>query len=284
MNQPFKSHIIFITGCSTGIGLDAAQQLTIRGHRVIASCRKASDVERLATLGLEVILMDVTDPISIQEGFQCLLQKTDGKLDVLVNNAGYGQIGALEDISSSVLRQQFETNVFGLMDVTRHAIPIMRQQGHGRIINVSSILGFISMPFRGAYNASKYAVEGLSDTLRLELKSANIDVSCIQPGPIESQFRVNALKHSLNDLDIEHSAFKTHYQKMLEHYEQHSTINPPFTKSPEAVTQKIIHAIESAKPRAKYPVTIPAYLFMILKRVLTTKMLDAMIRYMFRKP
>lgn len=211
MNHPFKSQIIFITGCSTGIGLDAAQKLTIRGHRVIASCRKPSDVEHLNTLGLETILMDVADPISIQTGFENLLQKTNGQLDVLINNAGYGQIGALEDIPTTLLRQQFETNVFGLMEVTRLAIPIMRRQGHGRIINVSSILGFVSMPLRGAYNASKYAVEGLSDTLRLELKNANISVSCIQPGPIESQFRVNARKHSLNQLDLEHSAFKALY-------------------------------------------------------------------------
>ncbi len=283
MNQPFKSKVIFITGCSTGIGLDAAQKLTIRGHRVIASCRKEVDVERITALGLETILMDVSDSTSIRRGFDLLLQKTEGKLDVLINNAGYGQVGALEDLSSSLLRRQFETNVFGLMELTRLAIPIMRHQGQGRIINISSILGFISMPFRGAYNASKYAVEGLSDTLRLELKTANIDVICIQPGPIESQFRENARNHSLKEIDTEHSAFKQHYEAMLEEYEKEKTANPPFTKPATAVTQKLIHAIESEKPHAKYPVTLPAYGFMILKRFLPTKALDAIIRFMFRK-
>ena len=283
MNQPFKSKVIFITGCSTGIGLDAAQKLTIRGHRVIASCRKEVDVERITALGLETILMDVSDSTSIRRGFDLLLQKTEGKLDVLINNAGYEQVGALEDLSSSLLRRQFETNVFGLMELTRLAIPIMRHQGQGRIINISSILGFISMPFRGAYNASKYAVEGLSDTLRLELKTANIDVICIQPGPIESQFRENARNHSLKEIDTEHSAFKQHYEAMLEEYEKEKTANPPFTKPATAVTQKLIHAIESEKPHAKYPVTLPAYGFMILKRFLPTKALDAIIRFMFRK-
>lgn len=279
MNQPFKPQIIFITGCSTGIGLDAALKLTIRGHRVIASCRKPSDVERLLALGLDTILMDVANTASIYEGFDHLLQKTEGKLDVLINNAGYGQAGALEDISVALLREQFETNVFGLMELSRLAIPIMREQGQGRIIHISSLLGFISMPFRGAYNASKHAVESLADTLRIELKSANIQVSCIQPGPIESQFRENVLQHSHQDLNIEHSRFKTHYESAFKEYGQKK--NPPFTQRPDAVTQKLIHAIESKKPRAKYPVTFPTYLFMILKRLLPTQTLDWIIRHMF---
>ncbi len=279
MNEPFKPKIIFITGCSSGIGLNAALKLTIRGHRVIASCRKHADVERLQSLGLDTILMDVSDTASIYEGFDHLLQKTEGKLDVLINNAGYGQAGALEDLPIARLREQFETNVFGLMELSRLAIPVMQTQGQGRIIHISSVLGFISMPFRGAYNASKHAVESLADTLRIELKNTNIHVSCIQPGPIESQFRQNAVDRSTQALDIEHSRFKTQYES--ERIEQETHKNRPFTQSPDAVTKKLIHAIESSRPRAKYPVTFPTYLFMVLKRILPTRALDWIIRKMF---
>jgi len=188
---------ILITGCSSGIGFDAAVSLKNRGHRVIASCRRIADVERLQQLGVETIQLDVNDEDSITKGFQLVLEKTRGHLDVLINNAGYGQAGALEDVPRSALIAQFNTNVFGLMELTRQAIPVMRTQGYGRIINISSVLGFISMPFRGAYNASKYAVEGLCDTLRLELKPAGIHVITIEPGPIDSRFRDHVVDDSI---------------------------------------------------------------------------------------
>ena len=284
MNNTFSYHqkIIFITGCSSGIGLDAALALSQRGHRVIASCRKMDDVRKLTALGCDVILMDLDNSDAVNHAFAELLVKTEGKLDVLINNAGFGQAGALEDISREVLRQQFETNVFGLMELTSLAIPIMRQQGHGRIINVSSVLGLISMPFRGAYNASKYAVEGLCDTLRLELKPSGIDVSCIEPGPIDSQFRENVIAHSLKKIDINHSYFQVQYQKMLGGFRQQKS-DSFFTKKPDAVIKKFIHAIESKKPKAKYPVTFPTHLFIFLKRVLSTKLLDRFLAYLSRK-
>ncbi|HHF7379506.1 TPA: SDR family NAD(P)-dependent oxidoreductase, partial [Legionella feeleii] len=196
---------ILITGCSTGIGHDAALALAKRGHRVIASCRKEDDVQKLTALGLEAVRMDMDDTTSIEAAFAEVLAKTGGRLDVLINNAGYGQAGALEDIPRAALRSQFETNVFGLLDLTRLAIPLMRKQGQGRIINISSILGVISLPFRGAYNASKYAVEGLSDTLRLELQSSGIRVITVEPGPIESRFRDSSIDNSLQKIDKEHS-------------------------------------------------------------------------------
>ncbi len=274
--------VIFITGCSSGIGHDAAIMLSQRGHRVIASCRKEADVKQLIEQGCECLLMDVDNSASIATAFAELLQRTEGRLDVLINNAGFGQAGALEDISREVLRCQFETNVFGLMELSRLAIPIMRQQGHGRIINLSSVLGLISLPFRGAYNASKYAVEGLCDTLRLELKPSGIDVICIEPGPIESQFRESAVAHSLKKIDLEHSYFNMQYQHMLGAFRQQKS-ESLFTKKTDAVVNKLIHAIESKHPKTKYPVTFPTYFFILLKRVISVNMLDRFLSYISKK-
>ncbi|CDZ75882.1 2-dehydro-3-deoxy-D-gluconate 5-dehydrogenase [Legionella massiliensis] len=273
---------ILITGCSSGIGHDTAIDLSRRGYQVIASCRKQDDLNKLQALGLEAVLMDMDDEESIVNAFAEVLDKTEGRIDVLINNAGYGQAGALEDIPRDAMRQQFETNVFGLMDLTRLAIPVMRKQGHGRIINISSLLGFVSMPFRGAYNASKYAVEGISDTLRLELKSSGIDVIAIQPGPIQSRFRDNVLDHSLKKIDKENSYFNQQYQEMLNGYRQQKE-GSVFTQGTDAVIAKLLHAIEAKHPKAKYPVTFPSHLFAFLKRVLSTKMLDRLMSYLSRK-
>ena len=273
---------ILITGCSSGIGHDAAITLATRGHRVIASCRKQADVEKLIALGLEAVLMDVANPHSIATAFSDVLIKTGGCLDVLINNAGYGQAGALEDVPYEALCEQFATNVFGLMELTRHAIPIMRQQKQGRIINISSLLGIISMPFRGAYNASKYAVEGLSDTLRLELKPSGIHVITIEPGPIASQFRDNALDCTLKKIDIEHSHFKRRYEYMLGTFRERKA-DSMFTKNTDVVIKKLIHAIEAPSPKPKYPVTLPTHVFALLKRLLSVNMLDHVITYISRK-
>ena len=264
---------IFITGCSSGIGFDAAITLKNRGHHVIASCRKQTDVDRLLNLGLDAIQLDIDNEKSIAEAVLNVLKKTDGNLDVLINNAGYGQVGALEDIPRDALIAQFNTNVFGLMEITRLFIPVMRAQGHGRIINISSILGFISMPFRGAYNASKYAVEGLSDTLRLELKPSGIDVITIEPGPIQSRFRDTAVEDTIKHLDVEHSHFNAQYQRMLTSYKA-SKNESIFTQKTSIVVKKLIRAIEAKSPKPKYLVTLPTYLFMILKRVFSVKLLD----------
>lgn len=274
--------IILITGCSSGIGHDAALALFQRGHRVVASCRKEDDVKKLIALGLEAVRMDMNEGQSIATAFAEVLAKTAGRLDVLINNAGYGQAGALEDISREVLRDQFETNVFGLMDLTRLAIPVMRQQGQGRIINISSVLGLISLPFRGAYNASKYAVEGLSDTLRLELKPSGIEVICIEPGPIASRFRDNTIDHSLKKIDKERSHFHQQYQQMLGGFREQKE-ESIFTRGTDAVITKLIHAIEDKKPRAKYPVTFPAHFFALVKRLLSVRMLDRLLAFLSRK-
>lgn len=274
--------IIFITGCSSGIGYDAAIALKSRGHRVIASCRQLVDVEKLQRLGLDTIQLDVNNELSIATAVDSLMKKTDGHLDVLINNAGYGQAGALEDVPRSALIAQFNTNVFGLMELTRLVIPIMRKQGRGRIINISSVLGFISMPFRGAYNASKYAVEGLSDTLRLELKPAGIDVITIEPGPIESRFREHAVDNSMQSIDIEHSHFKRQYRHMLNNFKaakHHSRL----TQKTDAVIHKLTRAIEENSPKPKYLVTLPTYIFMILKRILSVRLLDRCLFFVSRR-
>ncbi|HAT1881985.1 TPA: SDR family NAD(P)-dependent oxidoreductase [Legionella pneumophila] len=277
-----NTKVILITGCSSGIGFDAVFALKKRGHRVIASCRKTEDVQKLLNKGVEALLLDVSNPISIQSAFAQLLIMTSGHLDVLINNAGYGQVGALEDISRDILRQQFETNVFGLQDLTNLVIPVMREQGQGRIINISSILGVVSMPFRGAYNASKYALEGLSDTLRLELSGSGINVITIEPGPINSRFRDNAVDFSLQQIPMEKSYFKNQYKTMLSNFKQKKA-DSLFTRNTDAVIKKLVHAVESRKPKPKYPVTFPAYFLIGLKRILTTRLLDKFILFLSRK-
>lgn len=277
-----NTKVILITGCSSGIGFDAVFALKKRGHRVIASCRKTEDVQKLLNKGVEALLLDVSNPISIQSALAQLLIMTSGHLDVLINNAGYGQVGALEDISRDILRQQFETNVFGLQDLTNLVIPVMREQGQGRIINISSILGVVSMPFRGAYNASKYALEGLSDTLRLELSGSGIKVITIEPGPINSRFRDNAVDFSLQQIPIEKSYFKNQYKTMLSNFKQKKA-DSLFTRETDAVIKKLVHAVESRKPKLKYPVTFPAYFLIGLKRILTTRLLDKFILFLSRK-
>lgn len=272
--------IILITGCSTGIGLSAVKTLSQRGHRVIASCRKMEDVKRLTDLGFETVLLDVSDLASLASVFNSILDKTEGKLDVLINNAGYGQGGALEDLSYEALVAQFNTNVFGLMELSRLAIGLMRKQGHGRIINVSSVLGLISMPFKGAYTASKYAVEGLSDTLRLELHSSGIKVITVEPGPIESDW-VHTLSESLSQADTQHSVFKESYDSFKSQAAQKKS-KSFFTKKADAVVNKFIHAIESDRPRKKYPVTFVAYLFIFLKRILPTSLMDRFLLLAFK--
>lgn len=267
---------VFISGCSSGIGFYLAKALQDRGYQVIASCRKPEDVERLQKLGLYTLKMDVSDSMSITEAVRQLLQYTHGKLDVLINNAGFGQAGALEDISRDVMLKQFQTNVFGLHELTRQIIPVMRAQGSGRIINISSILGLISLPFRGAYNASKYAVEGLSDTLRLELEPSGIWVTSIQPGPIDSKFRDTVVDNSLKAIDVESSFFNPQYNKMLLHFKQKKK-NSKMTQGPEAVFKQVIHAIEARKPKPSYAVTSASHLLRVARRFLPTRWLHRIL-------
>lgn len=275
-NDDCARRAVLITGCSSGIGLCVAHGLRERGYRVIASARKAQDVARLADEGLECLQLDLDDSASIRSAVDEVLTRCDGRLYALFNNGAYGQPGAVEDLSRDALRAQFETNLFGWQELTNLLLPSMRAAGEGRIIQNSSILGFAAMPMRGAYNASKFALEGLSDTLRLELAGTNIHVSLIEPGPIESRFRANALQHFLANIDIQNSAHRAHYEKTLARLES-ETGPTPFTLPPEAVLKRVIHALESNRPKARYPVTTPTYVFAWLKRFCSTRFLDKLL-------
>lgn len=271
-----KNKSILITGCSSGIGLCVAQGLLKRGYRVFATARKHDDVNRLNKLGLESIQLDLNDTLSIQNAVKKIIHLTDGKLYALFNNGAYAQPGAVEDLTTDVLRQQFETNVFGWHELTRLILPIMRKQGYGRIIQNSSVLGIITLKFRGAYSATKYAIESLSDTLRQELMNTNIHISLIEPGPILSEFRINSFEHYKKNIIKEHSPFQSNYDAMEKRLTTKGAA-VPFTLPPEAVLKKVIHALESNKPRARYYVTVPTYLFGYLKRLLSTPLMDKLL-------
>jgi len=263
---------ILITGCSTGIGLHVALGLKQRGYQVIASARRQDDVEHLQQQGLQSVLLDLDDSASIARAVNDTLAMTNGRLYALFNNGAFGQPGAVEDLRREVLRAQFETNLFGTLELTNHVIPVMRQQGYGRIIQNSSILGLIALPYRGAYNASKFALEGLSDTLRLELQGTGIDVVLIEPGPITSRFRDNAFRAYRKNIDAEHSAHRKTYQAMEKRLTRQGAVQP-FTLGPEAVLRRVVHALESPRPKLRYYVTFPTYLFAVLKRILPQRTL-----------
>jgi NAD(P)-dependent dehydrogenase (short-subunit alcohol dehydrogenase family) len=264
---------ILITGCSSGIGLCVARGLKSRGYRVFATARKARDVQQLENDGFESLQLDLADSGSITAAVDEILARTGGTLDALFNNGAYGQPGAVEDLSREVLRAQFETNLFGWHELTNRVLPVMRRQGHGRIIQNSSVLGFVALRYRGAYNASKYALEGLTDTLRLELAGTDIHVSLVEPGPVTSRFRENAFSAYQENIDPDSSVHRDKYLAMEARLQTKGPV-VPFTLPPEAVLKKVIHALESRRPRARYYVTFPTWLFGTLKRLLSTRLLD----------
>jgi NAD(P)-dependent dehydrogenase (short-subunit alcohol dehydrogenase family) len=268
-----KINTILITGCSTGIGYSTAKFLQQRGFRVIASARKAEDVIRLCEDGFEAVQLDLANSESIQQAVTEVLQITEGKLDALFNNGAFGQPGAVEDLSRDVLREQFETNLFGTHELTNLIIPVMRKQGYGRIIYNSSVLGFVAMKYRGAYNASKFALEGLVDTLRLELKNTNIHLSLVEPGPIASQFRKNSFALYQKNINSQQSFHKETYQSMEARLQKEGAA-VPFTLPAEAVAEKVLHALQSHRPKLRYYVTLPTYVFGFLKRILPARWLD----------
>jgi len=268
---------VLITGCSSGIGYVAANTLRARGYRVFASARKQRDADLLASEGFHAVRLDLDDSQSIADALAQVLEQTDGQLYALFNNGAYGQPGAIEDLSRDALRSQFETNLFGWHDLTQRVIPIMRDQGRGRIIQNSSVLGLVALPFRGAYTASKFALEGLSDTLRMELHGSGVHVSLIEPGPIESLFRANSLIMARKNIDMKNSVHRESYLATVERLQKEGPA-VPFTLPPEAVLRRVIHALESPRPKARYHVTVPTYLLGILKRLLSSEALDWVAR------
>ena len=268
---------ILITGCSSGIGLDAARGLKARGWRVFATCRQEADCERLRAEGMESFRLDYADEASIAAAVEEVVQRTGGRLDALYNNGAFACPGAVEDLPRGALREIFETNLFGYHDLTRRVIPLMRAQGHGRIVNCSSVLGLVGLTWRGAYVATKFAMEGLTDVLRIEMKGTGIEVILIEPGPIATKIRENAIPHFERWVDWENSARREQYVSLRGRLYDKKTKKDRFELGPEAVTAKLIRALEDRRPKARYFVTTPTHLMGLLRRVLPTRVLDWVI-------
>ncbi|MBO3762377.1 SDR family oxidoreductase [Ciceribacter sp. L1K22] len=268
---------IIVTGCSSGIGAYCARALKAEGWRVFASVRKREDLAALEADGLEALVMDYTDEESIATLVDTVAERTGGRIDALFNNGAYGQPGAVEDLSTDVLRRQFETNFFGWHELTRRVIPMMRRQGHGRIVQCSSILGLVAYRYRGAYTASKFALEGLSVTLRMELEGSGIHVSLIEPGPIESRFTVNALAQIRENIDLVNSAHAREYKRQLARLDGSGPINR-HKLGPEAVHEVLRHALTATRPRPHYLVTTPAKQGAMLKRLLPAGLFYRLMR------
>jgi len=266
---------IFLTGCSTGIGYFCAKKLHKKGYKVYATCRYEKDVKRLDSEGLCAYKLDLRSSSSIKKAVDWVVEQTNGKIDVLFNNGAYGQPGAIEDLTREVLKEQFETNVFGTQELTNMILPFMRKNGFGRVVYNSSVLGIISLAYRGAYNSSKYAIEGLCDTLRLELEGSGIDVILIEPGPIRSDFRKNALKKFRDNIDVKNSVHVKVYEKTLERLKSEG--DAPFTLGEDAVYDVLLKAITAKKPKIRYRVTFPTKLFWFLKRVVSSRVLDKIL-------
>ncbi len=264
---------ILITGCSSGIGLASARVLKARGWRVLATARNEADLKRLTDKErLEALRLELADPHSVTALADEALRRTEGKLYALFNNAGMGQVGAVEDLSADLLRRQLEVNVVGAHELTRRLLPAMRRNGEGRIVQCSSVLGLVAGSYRGAYCASKFAIEALSDALRLELRGTGIAVSIIEPGPIRSRFLEAALANFRSTVNIEASPHRETYIVRLAAMEAGG--KSTFKLEPETVAAKLAHAVESARPKARYFVTTPTYLAAFAKRVLPVALLD----------
>lgn len=265
---------VLITGCSSGIGYCVAHGLKAAGWRVFASCRSQKDCDRLIKEGLESPLIDYARPETIHSGLAEVLDATGGTLFALFNNGAYGTPGAVEDLPTDALRSIFEVNFFGWHELTRAVIPVMRKQGYGRIIQNSSVLGFVTLPWRGAYNATKFALEGLTDTLRVEMRDTNIHVVLIEPGPVTSKIRENSIPHYERWIDWKASARREHYENTLHKRLYESSGPDTFELPPEAVLKKLRHALERPNPKPRYYVTTPTYVMGFFRRILPTKALD----------
>ena len=268
---------VLITGCSTGIGAATAAVLRERGWQVLPTARREADLERLIADGFKPIALDVSDSGSVHAAAEAARARCGGRLGAVVNNAGFGQPGALEDLSRDVLRRQFEVNVFGLQELTNRLIPGFREQGYGRIVHVGSVLGRVCMPFNACYSASKFAVEALADGLRIELHGSGIAVSLIEPGPIASQFRGTAVARAKDGIDLERSAFGAFYKAALAAGDGGPRTAGQFELPPESVAAKITHALESRRPRRRYGVTRVAVAVGLARRFFPDALLDAVM-------
>lgn len=268
---------IIVTGASSGIGAYCARALHKDGWRVFATVRRQEDRLPLEADGIETFLMDYRDQESLDRLVADVLERTDGRMDALYNNGAYGQPGAVEDLPVEALREQFETNLFGWHHLTRLVLPAMRRAESGRIVQCSSILGLVPYRWRGAYTASKYALEGLSLTLRMELEGSGIFVSLIEPGPIASRFTANALAHIRENIDLEGSVHAAAYRRELARLDGTGPVNR-YKLGPEAVYKVLRDALTSARPRPHYLVTTPAKRGYFLKKLLPADLFYRLLR------
>ena len=273
----YKKNIL-ITGCSSGIGFATAKLLSNNGWQVFATCRKKSDVRKLINLGYSSFLLDYRDEKSIEKSLKEILSQTNGNLTALFNNGAYALPGALEDVPVEAMRQIFETNVFGWHHLTRRVIPIMKKQGYGRIIQCSSILGFITLAYRGPYNSTKWALEALSDTLRIELDKTNIHVISIRPGPINTKIKSNSTHHFERWINWQKSHISKKYEDFLipRLYEKG---HHRFELEAEEVAKKVLTALESKNPKLVYNVTIPTYFMSYLIRLLPKSFFHKVLKF-----
>ncbi len=276
MSKPPQS--VLITGCSSGIGHHAAISLAARGWRVLATCRKEQDCARLEAEGLESFPLDHADPASVEAGAAEALARTGGRLDALVLNGAHALPCAMEDVPRDALREIFEVNLFGPFDLINRVLPAMRAHGSGLIVNVSSVLGIVAATFRGPYCGTKFAMEGMSDSLRRELRGTGIHLSLLQPGPITTRIRQNAVAHFERWIDWEASAQRGTYEAVLIPRLYADKDKPDrFELPPASCTAKIIHALEAPRPRARYRVTTPTYLAEGVRRLLPTGLADRIV-------
>ncbi len=265
---------MLVTGCSSGIGAATARVLRERGWNVIPTARKPADLDKLKSEGFTPVALDVTDTASVKRCAEETLKLTGGRLGGLVNNAGFGQAGAVEDLTRDVLKYQFEVNLFGMQDLTNQLVPTFRKQGWGRIVNISSVLGRVSLPYYGSYSATKFAMEALADAMRIELLGSGVGIMLIEPGPIVSEFRHNAAARAQESLDLKNEQRGQYYQHEIERRIRQQKKPDFFTKPPEAVAAKIVHALESTHPKRRYCVTVPAYIGSFIARFLPPALLD----------
>ena len=270
--------VAVVTGASTGIGRATARLLKARGWRVFPTARSRTDLDLLRGEGFQPVELDLADSDSVEYAAKEVLELSHGIIGAVVNNAGYGQPGALEDLSRAALRKQFETNVIGTLDFTNRFIPTLRAQKSGRIVIVSSVVGRVVIPFLGAYSASKFALEAIGDGLRMELGPVGVSVSLVEPGPIQTCFRKRVVSEAARGLEMRNSAFAKQYAKELSEPERtYSRPTDVFRKPPEAVARKIVHALESRHPRARYPVTAPAWFGDFAARFFPSRLKDALL-------
>lgn len=268
---------VVVTGASSGIGKEIALSLQQHGYAVVATVRSLKDDETLKRLGLTTLTLELADEHSVNQAIKAIVQRCGKQLYGLINNAAYGQPGAVEDLGRSALEQQFAVNLFGTHQLTCGLLPLLRQGDGGRIVNISSVLGLVAFPWQGAYNASKFALEGLTDTLRLELHDSPVRVSLIEPGPIRSQFRHNALQAFEQGIDCLHSCHSEEYKRITSYYcaSDHPT---PCTGTPADVVKRVLHALRSPRPQPRYFVTVPTYILATCRRFLPARLLDKLLR------